>query len=164
MPIQVKCGCGRTMNAPDSYAGRSGRCSGCGAVVAVPGPVADATEPEPESRSAPVEVACDPGPAIIPTPAAPAAPVAKKAAQPSPSRWGGMRVLSTITFVGSTLGLLFSALGIAGGIGTGNIPVFERALSTAAWCFGSLVLSFAMDMAVDIVEMLREIRDKTLSG
>src|SRR4051812_31637723 len=42
MPIEVTCRCGRGLKAPDQYAGRKGRCKGCGATLLIPVP-----EPEP---------------------------------------------------------------------------------------------------------------------
>ena len=38
MPIAVKCDCGRTTSAADEFAGRKGKCPGCGAIVAIPVP------------------------------------------------------------------------------------------------------------------------------
>lgn len=58
MPITVVCVCGKTMRAPDSYAGKSGRCSGCGKSVAVPGVAGEDIIPpaSPRGVSAPVAV------------------------------------------------------------------------------------------------------------
>ncbi len=36
MAIEFRCGCGRALTAPESAAGRRGRCPGCGAIFAVP--------------------------------------------------------------------------------------------------------------------------------
>ena len=38
MPIDVSCSCGKTFSVPDHFAGRRGRCKGCGSPVAVPIP------------------------------------------------------------------------------------------------------------------------------
>jgi len=37
MPIQVKCNCGKVLNAPDSAAGKAVKCPGCGQALKVPG-------------------------------------------------------------------------------------------------------------------------------
>lgn len=36
MPITVHCSCGKAISVPDSYAGRTGTCRGCGAPIMVP--------------------------------------------------------------------------------------------------------------------------------
>lgn len=41
MPIQVTCGCGRAFTVKDEFAGRRGKCPGCGQGVTVPRPGAD---------------------------------------------------------------------------------------------------------------------------
>lgn len=39
MPIRVVCQCGKTLNAPDQFAGRKGTCKACGAALVIPLPV-----------------------------------------------------------------------------------------------------------------------------
>lgn len=41
MPFVVSCACGKRFRAPDSSAGKRGKCSGCGAYVHVPKASAD---------------------------------------------------------------------------------------------------------------------------
>lgn len=54
MTIEVTCGCGRAMSVPARYAGRKGRCKGCGSVLQIP----DAgSEPEAPGPS----ITLDPG-------------------------------------------------------------------------------------------------------
>lgn len=41
MPIEVGCECGKRFRAPDSAAGKRGRCSGCGRTLTIPSPAAE---------------------------------------------------------------------------------------------------------------------------
>ncbi len=56
MPITLSCSCGRTLQAPDAFAGLRVRCPACAAVLAVPKPDAaprptdDAVEDPPRPR------------------------------------------------------------------------------------------------------------------
>jgi hypothetical protein len=46
MPIRVTCpGCSRTVEAPDAAAGKSGKCTTCGAVISVPADASPDVEP-----------------------------------------------------------------------------------------------------------------------
>jgi hypothetical protein len=38
VPIRIACSCGKRLNAPDSLAGKTGKCPACGARIAIPGP------------------------------------------------------------------------------------------------------------------------------
>jgi hypothetical protein len=42
MPITFQCGCGKKIQAPDTAAGKSGKCPGCGNKITIPQPVAAA--------------------------------------------------------------------------------------------------------------------------
>ncbi len=102
--MQVKCDCGKTLNVPDTLAGKSARCPGCSKVFKVPGtppPAVPATKVQfscacGKKLSAPVsaagrKIAC-PGCAkelTVPKPAgapsdAPAPPAAPAAPKPAP--------------------------------------------------------------------------------
>jgi hypothetical protein len=48
MAIEVTCQCGRVLKAPEQFAGRRGRCKGCGATLSIP-------KPGPAPAPAPVE-------------------------------------------------------------------------------------------------------------
>lgn len=37
MPIEVSCSCGRTLKVPDQFAGKKGKCPGCGTMLRIPG-------------------------------------------------------------------------------------------------------------------------------
>ncbi|WP_337177698.1 PH domain-containing protein [Paludisphaera sp.] len=56
MPIQVACRCGKTITAPDEYAGRKGKCKACGEAVAIPAP---ARRAEPDFPPPPPKPAAD---------------------------------------------------------------------------------------------------------
>lgn len=53
MPIPVKCGCGKSLSAPDSLAGKRAKCPACGAPVAIPAAGAPAPAMAPSSGKAP---------------------------------------------------------------------------------------------------------------
>lgn len=58
MAIRVECACGKVSTAPDSAAGKTGRCKACGAAIAIPdvGPSSDlaiALDPDDDPRAAP---------------------------------------------------------------------------------------------------------------
>jgi hypothetical protein len=68
MPITVNCPCGKSFTVGDEFAGRTGKCKGCGAALVVPAPAADTgdvelldDEPEPvvvvEEKPAPKKAA-----------------------------------------------------------------------------------------------------------
>lgn len=46
MPIEWTCTCGKKLAAPDAMAGKTGKCSQCGAVTTVPAPPIPGSEPE----------------------------------------------------------------------------------------------------------------------
>src|SRR3954468_8440602 len=47
MPIVVACSCGKRFRAPDSAAGRRGKCPGCGGPIEVPRPTPPSLEDDP---------------------------------------------------------------------------------------------------------------------
>ena len=53
MPIRVTCRCGKRLTAPDSVAGKNGKCPACGAVFLVPQASAPAEAPVPRTQAAP---------------------------------------------------------------------------------------------------------------
>ena len=69
MPIRVTCTCGKSLNAPDTLAGKKAKCPGCGRVLSIPGAGAAAAKA--------------PAPAAKPTAAKPAPAVAKPAPKPA---------------------------------------------------------------------------------
>ncbi len=84
MPITVTCGgCGKTFNVKDEWAGRAGKCPGCGARITVPGAAfrAQAAPTAPPGPQAPPPYAVPPPP---PLPAA--APFCPAAPQPLAGR------------------------------------------------------------------------------
>jgi len=46
MPITVSCPCGKSFTVGDEFAGRTGKCKGCGAALVVPTPAADTGDVE----------------------------------------------------------------------------------------------------------------------
>ncbi|HZY86689.1 MAG TPA: hypothetical protein VFE78_17775 [Gemmataceae bacterium] len=44
MPIPLTCACGRSLRIKDEYAGKQGKCPGCGAVLDIPKPEAAAED------------------------------------------------------------------------------------------------------------------------
>lgn len=54
MPIRVVCdGCGRGINAPEKYAGRSAKCPGCGEGIKIPGTAPAKPEAKPQIATKP---------------------------------------------------------------------------------------------------------------
>lgn len=63
MPISVTCErCGATMNAPDEFAGRRGRCKACGTTVRIPGERAPVAVAKPIAEPVPAVVSARPKP------------------------------------------------------------------------------------------------------
>lgn len=98
MPVPVTCGaCGKAFSVPDEWAGRTGKCPGCGAALTVP-------------------VAPPPAFAAAPPPSAGFAPQGFGAVQrPRP---GGLTALAVLNFVFAGLGFiglfaLFALLSVA---------------------------------------------------
>ena len=59
--IQIKCGCGKVLKAPDSQAGQKGKCPNCGAILPVPDyVVAEVVEEGPgaDTPRSPVAIRC----------------------------------------------------------------------------------------------------------
>ncbi|MBM4038840.1 MAG: hypothetical protein FJ290_10025 [Planctomycetes bacterium] len=115
MPIPVTCGgCGKTFNVKDDWAGRAGKCPGCGGRITVPGPAPQMAEP-----------AATPPPPVPPQSQAPppyaAPPVAPQGYAPPPARRprpGGLTALAVLNFVFGGLGViglfaLFALLSLA---------------------------------------------------
>jgi Zn-dependent protease with chaperone function len=86
MSIQITCSCGKIADVPDHFAGRTGRCNGCGQPVAVPSGSSDATPslsevvpPTPVKTSAPVETVSEKLPPVAPPSGAEAQSLARRA-------------------------------------------------------------------------------------
>jgi hypothetical protein len=66
MPIDVICSCGRRMSVPDHFAGKSGKCKGCGARLTIPRPDEPFTFTEQDLVQAVAVRPCDPVPLAQP--------------------------------------------------------------------------------------------------
>lgn len=60
MPIPVRCACGKSVSAPDKFAGQTVKCPGCGAPLAIPGSSATGSTSAPPSGPA-IYVTCECG-------------------------------------------------------------------------------------------------------
>lgn len=85
MPIPVTCpGCGTSMNAPDQYAGRRGKCRNCGSAVMIPAATStDLVIQAPANRAGVVETKASPLPTVREV--RDATPLATRTAPPAPA-------------------------------------------------------------------------------
>ena len=138
MPIQITCGCGKTLQVPDSLRGKKGRCPGCQAILDIPledappaGPEVPAEPEAPAGEEASADAGASPEeeaalegdeaaegappsrrPAVRPSrPGAVRRPLSSRPGALSPSRRiGAMSALPSRRFsVGKVLGSSFSA-------------------------------------------------------
>lgn len=66
MPIEVSCSCGRTLKVPDQFAGKKGKCPGCGTMLRIPGQKVSAAPAKPAAPVAPPPAPAAAGDLLIP--------------------------------------------------------------------------------------------------
>lgn len=111
MPIQVRCECGKSLQAKDEFAGRKVKCSQCGKILRIPAPAdrgnpavtptVALTTPAPvqaKATPAPANVVARPAPEIAKpvSPALLAKPVANSG-RPRPHPWEDRSLVQTPT-------------------------------------------------------------------
>ncbi len=161
MPIPVTCGgCGKTFNVKDDWAGRAGKCPGCGGRITVPGPALQA-----EAAPAPPPYAAPPQPQAPPPYAAPAPPFAPQGYAPPPARRprpGGLTALAVLNFVFGGLGVI-GLLALFALLSAADTLIRVRELPGAGTVYFLLFLS-AVSVALLITSGVGYIGQKRILG
>jgi len=185
MMIEVTCPCGRVLKAPEQYAGRKGRCKGCGAVLMIPAQAelgdpdhGGGEPPEPQGPAPDLIVddafvagvlAPDPPPQALPQ--APAeTPTAAHAAPPEPWYYGFVEAIAVLVLIAGLFG---------GGVGlivnlpvsdpvkkegeqvTGSVPAM---VGYGVFLVSSVLWSSSVFVALDLARNIRAIRYAPRSG
>ena len=173
MPITANCsGCGKTIAAPDSAAGRKARCPHCNAIVDIPGgaanvAVAVATPPVAEpALTPPSSVLRPPTPRLngsLSSSRTSATTIDRMLARTSPYKslrlmaaivFGAGAVLAALIGVGGLVGLILVSLSGSPLVGIG---VFVGAIAVAAGIFlGAKILSELLGLWADMGDRTRQ--------